>query len=106
MGLGVTHVFRSVARQRALIPGVVATLIAALALAAAPASRASAATLVSQGQPATASSLENASFPASNAVDGNTGTRWSSAFSDPQWLQIDLGSTKTICQAVLQWEAA
>jgi hypothetical protein len=23
-------------------------------------------------------SLENASFPASNAVDGNTGTRWSS----------------------------
>ena len=34
-------------------------------------------------QPATASSLENASFPASAAVDGNTGTRWSSAFTRP-----------------------
>ena len=30
---------------------------------------------------------------ASAAVDGNTGTRWSSAFSDPQWLQVDLGAT-------------
>src|SRR5712691_343397 len=55
---------------------------------------------------ATASSTENASFPASTAVDGNTGTRWSSAFSDPQWLEIDLGSSQTICQVGLQWEAA
>ena len=46
------------------------------------------------------------SFPASNAVDGNTGTRWSSAFSDPQWLQVDLGATASITQVVLQWEAA
>ncbi|MCW2598990.1 MAG: Glucan endo,3-beta-glucosidase, partial [Frankiales bacterium] len=65
-----------------------------------------AATLLSQGQPATASSLENASFPASAAVDGNTGTRWSSAFSDPQWLEVDLGSTAAVSQVVLQWEAA
>ena len=57
-------------------------------------------------QPATASSLENATFPASAAVDGNTGTRWSSGFSDPQWLQVDLGSTQSICQVVLNWEAA
>ncbi|HEY2579617.1 MAG TPA: discoidin domain-containing protein, partial [Streptosporangiaceae bacterium] len=56
---------------------------------------------------ATASSLENASFPASAAVDGNTtGTRWSSAFSDPQWLQVDLGSSQAICQVTLDWEAA
>ncbi|MFD1052410.1 discoidin domain-containing protein, partial [Kibdelosporangium lantanae] len=48
-------------------------------------------TLLSQGHPATASSTENASTPASAAVDGNTGTRWSSAFSDPQWIQVDLG---------------
>jgi hypothetical protein len=67
---------------------------------------AAAATLLSQGRPATASSAENASFAASAAVDGNTGTRWSSAFSDPQWLQIDLGATATISQIVLQWEAA
>src|SRR5882757_5922014 len=63
-------------------------------------------TLLSQGKPATASSAENTSFPASAAVDGNTGTRWSSAFSDPQWLQVDLGATHTISQAVLNWETA
>src|ERR1035441_3641351 len=55
---------------------------------------------------ATASSLENAGFPAQDAVDGNLGTRWSSAFSDPQWLEVDLGSTQSICQVVLNWENA
>jgi hypothetical protein len=64
------------------------------------------ATLLSQGHPATASSSENTSFTAPNAVDGNTGTRWSSAFSDPQWVQVDLGATHTISQVVLNWEAA
>jgi hypothetical protein len=59
-----------------------------------------------QGRPATASSTENAGTPASAAVDGNTGTRWSSQFSDPQWIQVDLGSTVGICQVVLTWEAA
>jgi F5/8 type C domain len=56
--------------------------------------------------PATASSTEAAGYPAGNAVDGNTGTRWSSAFSDPQWIQVDLGSTQSVCQVVLTWEAA
>ena len=55
---------------------------------------------------ATASSTENAGFPAANAVDGNAGTRWSSAFSDPQWLEVDLGSSQAICQVTLQWETA
>src|SRR3984885_14797512 len=55
---------------------------------------------------ATASSTENASFPAADAVDGNTGTRWSSAFSDPQWLEVDLGSSQAICQVTLNWETA
>jgi beta-glucanase (GH16 family) len=64
------------------------------------------ATLLSQGHPATASSLENATFPASNAVDGNAGTRWSSAFADPQWLQVDLGATHSVTRVVLNWEAA
>ncbi|ACU72977.1 coagulation factor 5/8 type domain protein [Catenulispora acidiphila DSM 44928] len=57
-------------------------------------------------QPATASSAENAGTPAADAVDGNAGTRWSSAFSDPQWLQVDLGSSTSICKVVLQWETA
>jgi hypothetical protein len=64
------------------------------------------ATLLSQGKTATASSLEQAAFPASAAVDGNLGTRWSSGFSDPQWLQVDLGATHPISQVVLNWETA
>ncbi len=63
-------------------------------------------TNIALNKPATASSQENAGTAAANAVDGNAGTRWSSAFSDPQWLQVDLGSTQSICQVVLNWEAA
>ncbi|GAA2542327.1 hypothetical protein GCM10010435_07450 [Winogradskya consettensis] len=62
--------------------------------------------LLSQGRTATASSTESAAFPASNAVDGNAGTRWSSAFSDPQWLQVDLGGTANVSSIVLDWETA
>jgi beta-glucanase (GH16 family) len=62
--------------------------------------------LLSQGKPVTASSTENAAFPAAAAVDGNPGTRWSSAAADPQWIQVDLGATATVSQVVLQWEAA
>jgi beta-glucosidase len=79
-------------------------LIAALAVTAPPGR--AAATLLSQGRPTTASSTENAGTPASAATDGDTGTRWSSAFSDPQWLRVDLGMNATISQVVLQWEAA
>jgi F5/8 type C domain/Beta-1,3-glucanase/Putative Ig domain len=57
-------------------------------------------------QPTTASSIQGASWPASNATDGNLSTRWSSAFSDPQWLEVDLGSTQNICQVVINWETA
>jgi hypothetical protein len=72
-----------------------------------PASAAPAAqTLLSQGKPATASSTEGAGTPASAAVDGDSNTRWSSAFSDPQWLQVDLGATDTVSQVVLTWETA
>jgi fibronectin type 3 domain-containing protein len=64
------------------------------------------ATLLSQGHPATASSQESAGRTAANAVDGNTSTRWSSAFSDPQWIYVDLGATHTISSVVLTWETA
>jgi type 1 glutamine amidotransferase len=56
--------------------------------------------------PATASSVENASLPAANAVDASTTTRWSSAFSDPQWIQVDLGATHTVNRVRLVWETA
>src|SRR5712691_76842 len=103
----VTHAFGPFRQRRIWVFTAVTALAAAAALVASPANRASAAaTLLSQGQPATASSTENAGFPASAAVDGNTGTRWSSAFSDPQWLQVDLGSSASICQVGLNWETA
>jgi len=103
----VTHAFGPFRQRRIWAFTAVTALAAAVALVASPASRASAAaTLLSQGQPTTASSVQSGSFPASAATDGNTGTRWSSAFSDPQWLQVDLGSTASITQVVLQWEAA
>ena len=57
-------------------------------------------------QPTSASSIQGPSWPASNATDGNLSTRWSSAFSDPQWLEVDLGSTQPICQAAIHWETA
>ena len=77
-----------------------------LALYGTPTSGGGTGTLLSQGKTATSSSTENASFVAANAVDGNTGTRWSSAFSDPQWLQVDLGATHTLSRVDLNWEAA
>jgi endoglucanase Acf2 len=61
--------------------------------------------LLSQGKPATASSTEDG-YPANLAVDGNTGTRWSSEFADPQWIQVDLGSTQNLSRVDLNWEVA
>ncbi|MEW1837356.1 discoidin domain-containing protein [Nonomuraea angiospora] len=63
-------------------------------------------TLLSQGKPATASSSEGAAYAAAAAVDGDTASRWSSSFSDPQWLQVDLGAPATISKVVLIWETA
>ncbi|MEV7031942.1 discoidin domain-containing protein [Streptomyces sp. NPDC093272] len=84
-----------------------AAMAALLALPTVHAPAAQAAdTLLSQGKTATASSEENGGTVAANAVDGNTGTRWSSAFTDDQWLQVDLGASATVSQVVLNWEAA
>ncbi|MBW8793329.1 MAG: discoidin domain-containing protein [Streptomyces sp.] len=86
---------------------VLAAMAALLALPAAHAPAAQAADApLSQGKTATASSEENAGTTAANAVDGNTGTRWSSAFTDDQWLQVDLGATAQVSQVVLTWETA
>ena len=58
------------------------------------------------GASATASSQEKAEHGPAQAVDGKPATRWSSAFSDPQWLRLDLGAVTTIDRVVLRWEAA
>ncbi|WP_245601822.1 glycoside hydrolase family 3 C-terminal domain-containing protein [Hamadaea tsunoensis] len=95
-------------RSRAFLAATAASavaLVASLLTGVIPAAHA-APILLSQGKPTTASSAENAVFPASSATDGNTGTRWSSAFSDPQWLQVDLQATSNVTQFVLNWEPA
>lgn len=54
---------------------------------------------------ATASSVEGP-FIASNAFDSNLSTRWSSSFSDPQWITVDLGQPTDVDSVILYWEGA
>src|SRR5258706_474031 len=63
-------------------------------------------TNIALNKTATSLSNENAGTTPNLAVDGNGGTRWASAASDPQWIQIDLGSTQSICHVKLTWETA
>jgi hypothetical protein len=57
-------------------------------------------------KPTKASSIESSSYQASNAVDGNSKTRWSSKSRDPQWIYVDLGSNYNINEVKLNWETA
>ncbi|MFI1727796.1 discoidin domain-containing protein [Streptomyces acidicola] len=64
---------------------------------------------LAKGRSATASSSESnpfTSYAPGRAVDGDTGTRWASDWSDDQWLRIDLGSTQTVQRVTLDWERA
>ena len=93
-------------RWRASMAGVVVMALAALAVPGSAATPA-ADTLLSQGKHAAASSIESSAYPASNAVDGKTTTRWASKEGvDPQWLSVDLGAAAQVDKVVLNWEAA
>jgi beta-glucanase (GH16 family) len=96
---------RASRRRLAALSGTLFVLLATYLAVVAP-SAAAADPLLSQGRPVTASSTESVAFPASAAVDGDLGTRWSSGFTDPQWLQVDLGTSATISRVVLRWETA
>ena len=61
---------------------------------------------LAMGKPVTASSSEAGANVATNAVDGSYSTRWSSLYSDAQWLTVDLGATYAINRVKLTWEAA
>src|SRR3954453_15574585 len=88
------------------IGGLVAAVIAGYA-AFTTVGASAAETLLSQGKPATASSTEAAgAYLASEAVDGNLGTRWSSAFPGPRGLQGGLGALQSITRVQLNWETA
>lgn len=39
-------------------------------------------------------------------VDNNIGTRWSSNYSDNEWVLVDLGQVKEIASIMLNWESA
>jgi F5/8 type C domain len=56
---------------------------------------------LARGAVATASSSESSAFPTSNAIDGDPTTRWSSGFSDPQTIQLDLGARAAISEIKL-----
>ncbi len=60
------------------------------------------------GRPATASSFDqyNGNFTAGQATDGNYATRWSSKWTDGEWIQVDLGAKKTFHNVQLAWESA
>ncbi|MEU4358037.1 discoidin domain-containing protein [Streptomyces virginiae] len=95
-------------RPRPSLAAALATALVAALLVLLPGSTTARAApvLLSQGKPATASSIEGAGTPASAAVDGDNGTRWSSQFADPQWIQVDLGAAAQLSQVVLRWETA
>ncbi|MDD5688387.1 MAG: discoidin domain-containing protein [Elusimicrobia bacterium] len=62
---------------------------------------------IAKGKPVTASSTEAGyGNVASNSVDGDSTTRWSSEYSDPQWIRVDLGGVYDIKKVVLIWQEA
>jgi hypothetical protein len=64
---------------------------------------------IAKGCPVKASSAltkDGQTYPAADAVDGQPATRWSSEFSDPQWIAVDLGTPRRISRVELQWERA
>ncbi|HYG37921.1 MAG TPA: carbohydrate-binding protein [Cytophagales bacterium] len=63
-------------------------------------------TSLATNKPVTVSSVETASLSGPLAVDGSLGTRWASAYSDPQWIYVDLGSNYNINRVKINWEAA
>lgn len=55
---------------------------------------------------ATASSVEAGGLEAAKAFDGNSATRWSSLYTNTQWIYVDLGDTYNISRVKINWEAA
>jgi hypothetical protein len=55
---------------------------------------------------AQASSTEQSFTPASNAIDEDYGTRWSSKFTDNEWLAVDLGTKSRVDSVRIVWQHA
>ncbi len=55
---------------------------------------------------AVASSIEGTGTEAPKAFDTDSATRWSSVYSDNQWVYVDLGQDYTLSQVTIDWETA
>lgn len=84
--------------KKALFPALLAISVLAATLAAEPS--------IKPAIKATASSFERDQFRPDLVLDSNPSTRWSSDFSDPQWLLLDLGLAEDVCGITINWEAA
>ncbi len=63
-------------------------------------------TNLAQGKGSKVSSVEATGREGPKAFDGSTTTRWASKHSDPQWIEVDLGSVRKVGFVLLNWEAA
>lgn len=63
-------------------------------------------TNVTLNKPVQVSSIDNTSNQGMHAVDGDMATRWSSAYNDNEFIQIDLESVFSVARINLFWEAA
>jgi hypothetical protein len=62
---------------------------------------------LARGRTATASSYQSyQNLVPGNVTDGDLTTRWASDWSDPQWIQVDLGSARAFNHVQLVWENA
>uniref|UniRef100_A0A7S4PVD9 F5/8 type C domain-containing protein n=1 Tax=Alexandrium monilatum TaxID=311494 RepID=A0A7S4PVD9_9DINO len=58
------------------------------------------------GRPVEASSAKAPERAARFAVDGDPGTRWTSAYEDNQWLAVDLQDVCSLSRVEIRWEKA
>ncbi|WEK34095.1 MAG: discoidin domain-containing protein [Candidatus Pseudobacter hemicellulosilyticus] len=56
--------------------------------------------------PAVASSGSPEAADANAVSDGSSGSRWSSAYNDNEWVYVDLGQPQTVAAVTLNWESA
>lgn len=56
------------------------------------------------GKPVVSSSFEKTGLEGSKGNDGSVSTRWSSAWTDGQWWQVDLGGDRAVSQVKINWE--
>ncbi|KXK60539.1 Secreted glycosyl hydrolase [Micromonospora rosaria] len=95
-------------RFRTRLTAVLVAVGLVLTVAPAPAAVAAGGPNLAAGRPATASSA-NGSYVATAVTDGDAGTYWESSGALPQWVQVDLGSGRSIDQVKLKlptgWES-